>query len=174
MTAPGPSRQANAHTLARTRWSTLFSSRRQDWATPTDLYRDLDEEFHFTLDACAQPETAKCERYFTPDDDGLAQDWGRERVWCNPPYNELYAWLAKGDESSQRGALVVFLIPARTDTRAWHEHVMHASEIRFIQGRLRFGNSKNSAPFPSALVIFRPPITRPVQLSLFDNDGQAS
>jgi phage N-6-adenine-methyltransferase len=173
MTRPGPSRQERTHTVARTRWSTLFSSRRQDWATPQHLYDELTEEFRFTLDPCATRDNAKCERYFTPDDDGLSQDWAKHRVWCNPPYNELYARLRKGDESSRRGALVVFLIPARTDTRAWHEHVMHASEIRFIQGRLTFAGATNTAPFPSAIVIFRPPNVRPVQLSLFDNSTGA-
>ena len=152
------------------RWSVLFSSKRQDWATPQDLFRELDNEFRFSLDACATSMNAKCRRYFSPTQDGLHQDWGRERVWCNPPYDDIRSWLAKGHQSAQRGALCVFLIPARTDTIAWHEHVMQPNvEVRFIQGRLRFGNATNAAPFPSVLVIFRPPIVRPVQLSLFDN-----
>lgn len=149
------------------RWTTLFSSEYQDWPTPDDLFRILDEEFHFTVDACALPSNAKCARYYTPADDGLRQDWGVERVWCNPPYNETRAWLAKGCMSAERGALCVLLIAARTDNRAWHEYAMTASEIRFLRGRLRFGNAKHSAPFPSAIVIFRPITDRPAQLSMF-------
>jgi phage N-6-adenine-methyltransferase len=152
----------------RTKWSPLFTSERQDWRTPPDLFKELDEEFHFTLDACALPHNATLPRYFTPDDDGLRQDWAQERVWCNPPYNNLAAWLAKGHDSARKGALCVFLIPARTDTKAWHNHAVHAHEIRFLKGRLKFGNATNSAPFPSAIAIFRPPLVLPVQLNLWE------
>ena len=163
-----PSRVAHA-----TRWSVLFSSKRQDWATPDHLFRELNDEFHFTVDASATAENTKCPRYFSPEQDGLLQDWGQERIWCNPPYNAVADWLAKAHNSSRAGALCVLLIPSRTDTKAWHEHAMHASEIRFVRGRLRFGNAKHTAPFPSALVIFRPPIIEPVQLQLWDeSDGE--
>lgn len=149
------------------RWATLFSSEYQDWTTPDELFRVLDGEFHFTLDACATPDNARCPRYFTPVDDGLVQDWGNEVVWCNPPYGNTRSWLAKARYSSQRGALVVLLIAARTDNRAWHEYAMTASEIRFLRGRLRFGEAKHHAPFPSAIVIFRPSTKGPEQLDLF-------
>jgi phage N-6-adenine-methyltransferase len=154
--------------VSSTSWPVLFSSRCQEWATPLDLFASLHEEFRFTIDVCALPENAKCARYYTPDDDGLVQDWSGERVWCNPPYNNLAAWLAKGHASARKGALVVFLIPSRTDTRAWHDHAAHAHEIRFLKGRLKFGNATNSAPFPSAIVIFRPPFVLPVQLTLWE------
>ena len=150
----------------RVQWTTLFSSNDQDWPTPDDLFTILNAEFHFTLDACATPTTAKCERYFTPIDDGLHQDWGTAVVWCNPPYRETPAWLRKARLSAERGALCVLLIASRTDTRAWHEEAMQASELRLLRGRLRFGDAVNTAPFPSAIVIFRPPTVLPVQLSL--------
>jgi len=153
--------------MSAIRWATLFSSNYQDWPTPDDLFRILDAEFHFTLDACATPTNAKCDHYYTLFDDGCSQNWGTERVWCNPPYDETREWLAKGRESAQQGALCVFLIAARTDNRAWHEEAMNASEIRFLRGRLRFGNARNTAPFPSAIVIFRPCNKTDEQLSLF-------
>ncbi|HEY3439718.1 MAG TPA: DNA N-6-adenine-methyltransferase [Paludibaculum sp.] len=153
--------------MSMIRWATLFSSDYQDWPTPDDLFRILDAEFHFTLDACATPTNAKCEHYYTVLDDGLSQDWGAQRVWVNPPYDDTRAWLAKGHKSAQAGALVVCLIAARTDNRAWHDYAMSASEIRFLRGRLRFGNARNTAPFPSAIVIFRPSNAPDEQLSLF-------
>jgi len=109
----------------------------------------------FTVDACASPENAKCDRYFTRDDDGLAQTW-TGRVWMNPPYGRtLGAWMAKAWESAHTTAeLVVCLVPARTDVRWWHEYAARG-EVEFVRGRLKFGALKNSAPFPSAVVVFR-------------------
>lgn len=132
-----------------------------EWPTPDTTYLPLHEEFGFTLDAAASDENHKCERYFTLADDGLAQDW-TGAVWCNPPYGRVIAhWVAKAYAESLRGAIVVMLIPSRTDTGWWHDLVMATgAEIRFIRGRLNFGpkkSSKHSAPFPSAVVIFRPP-----------------
>lgn len=127
-----------------------------DWTTPQDFFDKLDKEFHFTLDPCALPETAKCKAFFTPDDDGLKQSWGGQRVFCNPPYGrEVGKWVKKCYDESRNGAVVVLLIPARTDTRYFHEYIYHkCTEIRFIRGRLKFGGSKQSAPFPSMLVIY--------------------
>jgi phage N-6-adenine-methyltransferase len=134
-----------------------FSSRTDEWATPTDTFAALDAEFHFTVDVCANAENAKCPIFFSQADDGLAQDW-RGTCFANPPYGRAIGlWVAKAYESALAGATVVMLIPARTDTRYWHAHVAKAAEVRFIPGRLRFGDSKNSAPFPSAVVVFRPP-----------------
>lgn len=135
----------------------MFSSATDLWATPQDFFDKLNEEFHFTLDPCALPSNAKCERYFTPEDDGLIQDWGGESVFCNPPYGRaIYKWVCKcAEESKKPNTTVVALIPARTDTRYFHEFIYHkAREIRFIKGRLKFGNSKNAAPFPSMVVVF--------------------
>ena len=135
--------------------SVHFSSKTDLWATPQDFFDSLNAEFGFTLDVCALPENAKCERYFSPADNGLEQDW-KGICWMNPPYGrEIGHWIRKAYESSLNGTTVVCLVPARTDTRWWHTWVKDVAEVRFIRGRLKFGGSKNSAPFPSALVIFR-------------------
>lgn len=150
---------------------TLFSSNRDDWETPPDLFAALNEEFHFTLDICATPETAKCAAYFTPEDDGLSRSWIAPRggaVFCNPPYSRRTknnpgqeGWIRKAaGEGRHPGAVVVLLIPARTDTLAFHKYIYHKAEIRFIKGRLRFqvnGKPGDAAPFPSMVVIFRGP-----------------
>lgn len=135
----------------------LFSSAKEVWATPQDFYDKLDKEFHFNLDPCALPENAKCNKFFTPESNGLLQSWGGYVVFCNPPYGrKLYDWVEKCyNESKKPKTTVVMLIPARTDTRYFHEFIYHkAKEIRFIRGRLKFGKSKNSAPFPSMVIIF--------------------
>jgi phage N-6-adenine-methyltransferase len=132
----------------------LFSSRTDLWATPQDFFDRLNAEFRFTLDVCATPENAKCTRYFTRADDGLAQSWTGV-CWMNPPYGrEISAWMQKAYTSAQQGATVVCLVPARTDTAWWHDYAAKAAEIRFVRGRLKFGDSQNSAPFPSAVVVF--------------------
>lgn len=132
--------------------SILFSSARYTWATPRALFAALDAEFRFTLDACASPDNACLPRYFTEQDEGLMQAWAGERVWCNPPYGpHLRRWMEKCWTESA-SALVVALVPARTDTAWWHDYVMQASEIRFLRGRLRFGDGAGRATFPSAVV----------------------
>lgn len=136
-----------------------FSSKTDLWATPPEFFAKLHQEFSFELDVCALPENAKCPSYFTPEDDGLAQEW-RGVCWMNPPYGrEIGKWVRKAVDSARAGATVVCLVPARTDTAWWHEYVTRASEIRFVRGRLKFGAAANSAPFPSAIVVFRPPAT---------------
>lgn len=135
----------------------LFSSENEVWATPSDFYNVLNDEFNFNLDPCALPENAKCENYFTPSEDGLLQDWGGHTVFCNPPYGrKIYNWVSKcSKESKKNNTIVVMLIPSRTDTRYFHEFIYHkAKEIRFIKGRLKFGESKTNAPFPSMIVVF--------------------
>ena len=133
----------------------LFSSATEEWATPDDFFRALDAEFHFTLDPCSTDDNAKCAKHFTKERDGLSQDWTGERVFCNPPYGrEMPKWIAKCAEHGMRGGVAVMLIPARTDTRAFHEYIYHKAEIRFIRGRLKFGGAKNNAPFPSMVVVF--------------------
>lgn len=136
----------------------LFSSNTDEWSTPATLYESLDNEFHFTLDPCATENNHKCERYYTINDDGLQKNWGGERVFCNPPYSRISEWVEKAyREACQDNTLVVLLIPSRTDTKYFHDFIYQRSEIRFVKGRLKFGDSKNSAPFPSMLVIFRGP-----------------
>lgn len=135
----------------------LFSSATDDWATPEDIFQELDKEFHFTLDPCADASNHKCERYFDKAVDGLSQNWGGYKVFCNPPYGrELPKWVEKSfREGHKDNTLVVMLIPARTDTKYFHDYILHRAEIRFLKGRLKFGKSINSAPFPSMVVIFR-------------------
>ena len=136
----------------------MFSSATDLWETPQALFDELNAEFHFTLDVCALPENAKCKAYYTPQDNGLVQPWiyTKGAVWCNPPYGrEIGKWVEKAYNSAKYGGVIVMLLPARTDTRWFHEYIYNKAEIRFIKGRLKFGGSKNSAPFPSMIVIFK-------------------
>jgi phage N-6-adenine-methyltransferase len=125
------------------------------WATPQWLFDALHKEFGFTLDPCSDGTNAKCAKFYTPNENGLLKDWKTETVFMNPPYSEVSDWMRKAYGAAQEGATVVCLIPARTDTQWWHEYAMK-SEIRFIRGRLKFGDAENSAPFPSAIIVFRP------------------
>ena len=127
-----------------------------EWGTPQDLFDELDREFHFTLDPCATPESAKCEKFYTIEQDGLSKSWAGERVFMNPPYGRpLKQWVKKAYEESQKGAIVVCLLPSRTDVRWFHDYCIKG-DIRFIKGRLKFGGAEHNAPFPSAIVIFNP------------------
>jgi phage N-6-adenine-methyltransferase len=135
-----------------------FSSATDMWATPQEFFDGLRQEFVFRLDVCATGENAKCLRYFTEAQDGLSQPW-RGVCWMNPPYGRTIGlWMRKAHESALQGATVVCLVPARTDTAWWHDYAIKG-EVRFLRGRLKFGGHKNSAPFPSALVIFRPSVS---------------
>ena len=138
--------------------SGLYSSATDDWGTPQTLFDELNNEFNFTLDACASAHNFKVNVYFTKEDNALVQDWAGI-VWMNPPYGRAIGkWMKKAFEESQKGATVVCLVPARTDTAWWHDYAIKG-EIRFLRGRLKFeqpGFVKNSsAPFPSAIVIFK-------------------
>ena len=136
--------------------SVHFSSEDMTHATPWPFFKALDDEFHFTIDVCAQAHNAKCERFFSPEDDGLNQEWSGV-CWLNPPYGrEIGKWMKKAHISAQNGATVVCLIPSRTDTAYWHEYVMNADEVRLVKGRIKFVGSTAGAPFPSAVVVFRP------------------
>lgn len=125
----------------------LFTSQTDNWKTPEGFYKALDAEFNFDYDPC--PLKVK------PTFDGLTTDWG-ECNFVNPPYSDISAWVKKSYEEYQKGKTVVLLIPSRTDTKWWHEYIMKATQIRFIKGRLKFGDAKNSAPFPSAIIIYNP------------------
>lgn len=137
----------------------LLSSNTDNWATPDYLYKLLDDEFKFNLDPCADDHNHKCDRYYTKETDGLSIEWGGDdRVFMNPPYGkDIKKWVRKAKDSAEKnGALVVGLVPARTDTKWWLD-CMSASELRFIEGRIKFGNSKTCAPFPSVIVIWGTP-----------------
>ena len=136
----------------------MFSSKTDQWATPQWFFDELNKEFKFTLDPCADESNHKLNKYFTREQNGLQQDWGGETVFCNPPYGkEIQLWVKKCYEEVHTGncPCVVMLIPARTDTKYFHKYIYKKSDIRFIKGRLKFGNSNNSAPFPSMVVVFK-------------------
>ena len=135
----------------------MFSSEKDDWETPQDLFDELDKEFHFTLDAASSDLNAKCEKHYTIEDDGLSQSWAGNNVFLNPPYGRtMKDWMRKAYEESQReNTTVVALVPARTDTAWFHDYVYGKAELRFLRGRLKFGGCENSAPFPSLVVVYR-------------------
>lgn len=129
----------------------MFSSATDLWATPQDFFDELDAEFHFDLDVCALPENAKCATYYTPEQDGLNQPWVGT-VWCNPPYGrQIGKWVERGAQAAQNGATVVMLLPARTDTRWFHDYIYNnpLAEIKFVRGRLKFGGARTRRHFPA-------------------------
>lgn len=135
----------------------LSSHKRDDWPTPDDFFQKLNDEFHFTLDVCADGDNHKCERYFDIEQNGLSQSWSEERVFCNPPYGrQILQWCKKAYEEVHNNGcqVVVMLVPARTDTRWFHEWAYGKAELRFVRGRLHFGG-KGRAPFPSLVIIYR-------------------
>lgn len=140
----------------------MFSSELDTWCTPSELFNNLQKEFRFTLDSACSKKTALCKKFFTPKENGLGQDWKNEIVFVNPPYGrKIGDWVQKScDEGYYGTAKVVMLIPARTDTRYFHDYILGKAEIRFIKGRLKFinhekeGNKLSPAPFPSMIVIF--------------------
>ena len=137
--------------------SGMTSSLTDNWPTPSYVFDRLNDEFHFTLDVCADDLNHKCDRYFTKEIDGLAQEW-TGTCWMNPPYGRTIGqWVKKAYDAARGGAVVVCLLPARTDTRWWRDYVMCASELRFISGRVKFGNANTGAPFPSVVAIFGTP-----------------
>jgi len=134
----------------------LFTSSRHDWETPQDFFDELDKEFSFDIDVCATPENTKCKRFFSPEQDGLKQEWSGT-CWMNPPYGkDISKWVKKAHMEALKGTTTVALLPARTDTRWFHDYIYGKHEIRFVKGRLKFGGSKVNAPFPNMVVIFRP------------------
>ena len=137
--------------------SVLYSSATDEWPTPRAFFAKLNRRYRFTLDPCATPDNATCPLFFTKEEDGLKQDWGTHRVFCNPPYGRaIGAWVRKCFEASQSGALVALLVPARTDTRWFHDWIQGKAEIEFIRSRLRFGDAESGAPFPSMLAVYSP------------------
>ena len=139
--------------MNKTTQKVMFSSKKDSWATPQSFFDKLNKIYGFTLDPCAAATNNKCARFYTEKQDGLAQSWQGESVFMNPPYGrEIKHWIKKAHDESLKGGLIVCLIPARTDTAYWHDYCMKGT-IRFIRGRLKF-SEKNSAPFPSAIVIF--------------------
>jgi site-specific DNA-methyltransferase (adenine-specific) len=143
----------------------MFSKASDEWATPQEFFDVLDAEFGFALDAAASRDNHKCRVWYGGAIDALTLEaWASVpcSVWLNPPYSRCREFIAKAADESRKGLTVVALVPARTDTRWFHEHVWkgleprHGVEVRFVKGRLRFGDGKNSAPFPSVVIVFRP------------------
>lgn len=133
----------------------LLTSKLGTWATPRPLFDALDQVFHFDLDVCATKDNAKCKRFFSPEQDGLAQRWAPHRCFCNPVYGRgIEAWLSKALEEAEKGATVVMLLPHRPDTRWWR--LARRGEITEIEGRITFEGAPHPAPFPSAICVFRP------------------
>ena len=160
----------------------MFSSENDSWETPQYFFDKLNEEFNFTLDPCATHENHKCDKYYTIEDNGLSKDWSNEIVFMNPPYSkpenpckpncnkkgcqkrgyhiDKYKpgqedWIKKAYEESQKGTIVIALLPSRTDTKFFHKYIYNKMEIRFIEGRLKFSECEDSAPFPSMIVVFK-------------------
>jgi len=140
----------------------LFTSNKEDWETPGNFFNSLNEKYHFKWDLAASNDNAKCNNYFTHDDNSLEQNWGGldGNLFVNPPYGrELKLWVKKASETHlKNGQYLVMLIPSRTDTSYWHDYIFDHAEIEFLRGRLKFevdGVSKDPAPFPSALVIYK-------------------
>ena len=135
----------------------MFESKNECWQTPQVLFDRLNEEFNFDIDVAASESNAKCNRFFTEKENALLKEWNGT-CWCNPPYGKkIPFFIRKAYEESNKGNTIVCLIPARTDTRYWHDYVMFADEVRLVKSRIKFdgGTTKNSAPFPSAIVVFR-------------------
>ena len=132
------------------------SKKSDEHPTPQKVFDELDREFGFTLDPCATAENAKCKKFYTQAENGLLQSWGGEVVFMNPPYSDVAKWMRKAYHAAlEESAMVDSLVPSRTDTAWFHDYAIKA-EIRFIRGRLRFGNATENAPFPSMIVVFRP------------------
>lgn len=145
--------------------SVHYSSQRQDWETPDDLFARLHEEFHFTLDVCATQTNAKLPLFLNPLRDGLTTSWKGHVCWCNPPYRMAAQWVEKAARERLRGVKAVMLIPARTDTTYFHRWIWSVEQhrprpgihVRFLKGRLKFKGALHGAPFPSMIVVFHPP-----------------
>ena len=152
----------------------LQQPKSHEWETPPEFFRALDDEFRFALDAAASLDNTLCTHFYSQDVNGLLYDWtwADGPVWVNPPFGSAIGkWVRKSYDQSQDGATVVMLIPARTETRWWHDYVMRSAEIRFVRGRLRFSGSNVNAPFPSVVVVFRPGDHAPV-ISAIGRDGR--
>lgn len=135
----------------------IFSHATDEWETPQDFFDELNRIYHFDLDVCATEQNAKCKRFFNSKQDGLKKSWGGATIWCNPPYSNIIEWCRKATEEQQNGTTTVMLVPARTDTKWFHQYVWQKPnvDVQFVRGRLRFGGSNQNAPFPSMVIVFR-------------------
>lgn len=130
-----------------------FTSNSDEWATPKGLFDEVNKRYRFILDAAATKENSLCNIFYTKEANSLEQAWYNS-TWCNPPYSQCKEFVKKASEEHKKGIQVVMLLPARTDTKWFHDYLYNKPGIRleFIKGRLKFSESKNSAQFPSLLV----------------------
>jgi len=149
----------------------MFSKQSDEWSTPQALFEALNAEFAFDLDAAADRKNAKCDDFLARN--ALSLDWDTyglcvgPSVFLNPPYSKCREFIAKAAWEASKGCTVVCLVPSRTDTRWFHDHVWDRDrhrpqpgvEVRFLKGRLKFSGAKAGAPFPSMIVVFRPPMS---------------
>lgn len=147
--------------------SVHFSTGKDNWTTPKQFFKELNEVWGFTLDAACVKETALCDKFFTPEDDSLSQDWGDNICFLNPPYSDLKSWMAKAVDAYKKGATVLILVPSRTDTKAFQDYASKECDcICFIKGRLKFGipeepeKRTDPAPFPSCLIVLDDDLTQ--------------
>jgi phage N-6-adenine-methyltransferase len=148
---------------------TVFSHKTDEWETSQDFFDRLNLEYNFTLDPAATSSNAKCSKFYTKEDDGLVQSWTGESLFVNPPYSQIYSWMKRAAEERWRAESIVLLLPVRTDTKWFHEFAFMASKIVFIKGRLKFGGSQNSAPFPSMLLIFSKKLLFQTKIGTMEN-----
>lgn len=137
-------------------FKTQFASNKQDWETPDSLFVPLDSEFHFTLDVCASVENKKCENFISKEQDGLKIEWGNSICWANVPFKNKKKWIERAYEQSTKGATVVCLVPARTNTNWFQDYCLKYGEVRFVRGRPKFNGAEHGLPQPLAIVVFRP------------------
>lgn len=140
----------------------LYTSATEEWETPPAFFEAINAEYNFTLDPACTEENHKCPKFYTKKEDGLQQDWGGERVYINPPYGrQIVKWIEKAEaEAKKPDTLCVLLLPARTDTAWFHDHIAKNAKIYFIRGRLRFNGSNSNAPFPSMLAVYDNRVSR--------------
>ena len=156
------SKESKGSSLTKKSWKDTVhaSSKTDNWPTPQRFFDELNAKHKCDVDTCATSENSKCQVYFSPEEDGLTQDWFPGRTyWCNPPYGHPACgkWVKKGYESARAGAKVVMLLPARTSTKWFHNYVWKkCTEICYVKGRLKFGDRKGSAFFASIVVVFSP------------------
>lgn len=158
-----PKRSVTGEHAPAPRRAAILPSQRSDWGTPPAFFAAIDEVFHFTLDAAASEENAKCKRFFSESDDGLARSWSGEVVWLNPPFGDgLERWIQKAIDEAHFGATTVMLLPHRSGSRWWR--LARQGEITELEGRIRFEGAANGAPFDCALVVFRPRLPARMQV----------
>lgn len=159
------------NSMAEKRLFGLSENRTNIWATPQDFFDKLNAVFNFDLDVCALPENAKCDRFFTPEIDGLKQEWVGT-CWMNPPYSrEISQWIQKAALTASKGHTVVALVPVRTDAK-WFQVYCLGREIHFVRGRLKFGGSNSNAPFGCCVVVFRPSLKDVDWDNKFSSEGE--